>query len=243
MGSGHPPPPLPVGWPVESEGQLGPGHCYSWAGSGDLALRKLPTEICLLLVRTGPSWGEGGALEPCLFLLEQNNICLVEVYRNIITWLWPDLKNKGSDRKKFTTHVPPSPFLEKGFAESLWGVQAFLRHELQTSLQGLVINLSLPQSRKFWYRLASLFIGHTDLCFRNMSSMQAKLLQSCLTLCHPMDCSPPGSSVHRVFQEKYWSGLPCPPPGDQNHVSCISCTAGRFFTPEPQGKPNRSRNR
>ena len=37
----------------------------------------------------------------------------------------------------------------------------------------------------------------------------AKLLQSCPTLCDPMDCSPPGSSV-----QEYWSGLPCPPPGD-----------------------------
>ena len=26
--------------------------------------------------------------------------------------------------------------------------------------------------------------------------------QSCLTLCDPMDCSPPGSSVHRIFQAK-----------------------------------------
>ena len=24
--------------------------------------------------------------------------------------------------------------------------------------------------------------------------------QSCLTLCDPLDCSPPGSSVHRIFQ-------------------------------------------
>ena len=24
--------------------------------------------------------------------------------------------------------------------------------------------------------------------------------QSCLTLCDPMDCSPPGSSIHRIFQ-------------------------------------------
>ena len=26
--------------------------------------------------------------------------------------------------------------------------------------------------------------------------------QSCLTLCGPMDCSPPGSSVHRIFQAR-----------------------------------------
>ena len=28
----------------------------------------------------------------------------------------------------------------------------------------------------------------------------AKLLQSCLTLCDPMDCSPSGSSVHEILQ-------------------------------------------
>ena len=27
-----------------------------------------------------------------------------------------------------------------------------------------------------------------------------------------MDGSPPGSSVHGVFQQEYWSGLPFPPP-------------------------------
>ena len=28
----------------------------------------------------------------------------------------------------------------------------------------------------------------------------AQLLQSCPTLCNPMDCSPPGSSVHGILQ-------------------------------------------
>ena len=30
----------------------------------------------------------------------------------------------------------------------------------------------------------------------------AKLLQSCPTLCDPMDSSPPGSSVHRILQAR-----------------------------------------
>ena len=30
----------------------------------------------------------------------------------------------------------------------------------------------------------------------------AKLLQSCPTLSDPMDCSPPGSSVHGIFQAR-----------------------------------------
>ena len=29
---------------------------------------------------------------------------------------------------------------------------------------------------------------------------------------HPMDCSPAGSSVHGVFQERTLEGLPFPPP-------------------------------
>ena len=35
----------------------------------------------------------------------------------------------------------------------------------------------------------------------------------CLTLCDPMDCSTPGSSVHEISQARYLSGLPFPPPG------------------------------
>ena len=32
--------------------------------------------------------------------------------------------------------------------------------------------------------------------------MCAKLLQSCLTICNPMDCSLPGSSVHGILQAR-----------------------------------------
>ena len=35
----------------------------------------------------------------------------------------------------------------------------------------------------------------------------AKSLQSCPTLCDPMDCSPPGSSVHGIFQARVLSSL------------------------------------
>ena len=32
--------------------------------------------------------------------------------------------------------------------------------------------------------------------------MCAHSLHLCLTLCDPMDCSPPGSSVHRILQAR-----------------------------------------
>ena len=36
--------------------------------------------------------------------------------------------------------------------------------------------------------------------------------QSCLTLCNPMDCSPPGSSVHVILQARVleWAAFPLP---------------------------------
>ena len=42
----------------------------------------------------------------------------------------------------------------------------------------------------------------------------AKSLQSCPTLCDPMDCSLPGSSVHGFSRQWYWSGSPFPSPAD-----------------------------
>ena len=33
-------------------------------------------------------------------------------------------------------------------------------------------------------------------------AVAAKSLQSCLTLCDPMDCSPPGSSVQGILQAR-----------------------------------------
>ena len=60
--------------------------------------------------------------------------------------------------------------------------------------------------------------------------------QLCLTLCDATDCSLPGSSLHGISQEEYWSGLPFPPPGDLPGpgIEPTSLTspalAGGFFT-------------
>ena len=37
---------------------------------------------------------------------------------------------------------------------------------------------------------------------RGVAAAAAKSLQSCLTLRDPMDCSPPGSSIHGIFQAR-----------------------------------------
>ena len=58
------------------------------------------------------------------------------------------------------------------------------------------------QSREIGYYLPGLSVGLRTPVQAGESVPQrqpcacAKLLQSCLTLCDPVDCSPPGSSVH-----------------------------------------------
>ena len=38
--------------------------------------------------------------------------------------------------------------------------------------------------------------------------------QLCLTLCDPMDCSPPSLLSMEFSRQEYWSGLPFPSPVD-----------------------------
>ena len=63
--------------------------------------------------------------------------------------------------------------------------------------------------------------------------MKVFVTQWCLTLCHLMDCSPSGSSVHGILQARIleWVAIPFSRgsswPRDQSWVSCI---ASIFFT-------------
>ena len=68
----------------------------------------------------------------------------------------------------------------------------------------------------------------------------SEVAQSCPTLCDPVDCSPPGSSVHGILQARIleWVAISfsrgSSRPRDRTQVSGI---AGRSLTSEPPGKP------
>ena len=95
-----------------------------------------------------------------------------------------------------------------------------------------VIRIICPSKSSFIKQL-----NFREYCYINVSSVRyfficmprgfmlncvgAKLLLLCLTLCDPMDC-PQG-----FCRQEYWSGLPCPSPGDLpdpgiEHVSLAS---------------------
>ena len=65
--------------------------------------------------------------------------------------------------------------------------------------------------------------------------VHAQSLQSCPTLCDPMDSSLPGSSVRGILQARIleWvamlSSRASSQPKDLTHVSCVSWIADGFF--------------
>ena len=59
-------------------------------------------------------------------------------------------------------------------------------------------------------------------------------VQPCLILFNAMACSPPGSSIHGISRQEYWSGLLCPPswrdlPKPRDWTQMTPTLAGRFF--------------
>ena len=66
--------------------------------------------------------------------------------------------------------------------------------------------------------------------------MCGQSFKSCATLCDPMDCNPPGSSVHGILQARILEWVAIPSPGDRPNpgiksVSLMSpALADRFFT-------------
>ena len=63
--------------------------------------------------------------------------------------------------------------------------------------------------------------------------VKSEVAQLCPTLCDPMDCSPPGSSIHGIFQERVleWGAISFSRGSSQpRDWTQVSRTAGRRFT-------------
>ena len=67
---------------------------------------------------------------------------------------------------------------------------------------------------------------------QHLGAVRAKSLQSCPALCDPVDCSPPGSSVHGVLQARVleWVSMPSSrDPGMESASLMSPALAGRFI--------------
>ena len=68
----------------------------------------------------------------------------------------------------------------------------------------------------------------------------AQSLQLCPTLCDSMDCSPPSPLSLGFSRQEYWSGVPCPPPGDPPNAG-IEPASPAFFALQADSLPRATR--
>ena len=85
----------------------------------------------------------------------------------------------------------------------------------------------------FVRHLYHFFRIYSSELIRAVSHVKVLVAWLCLTLCRPMDYSPPGSSVHGILQARIleWIAIPfskCSS-GPRNQIQ-VSCIAGRFFS-------------
>ena len=90
-------------------------------------------------------------------------------------------------------------------------------------LSGFVSKVIPAYERHWGISPLFLYVGKACVC--------AEPLQLCLTLCGPVDCTLPVSSIHGILQALEWvtisSSRGSSQPRDQTHVSYVSCV-GRW---------------
>ena len=125
---------------------------------------------------------------------------------------WVHRVNETIQRNPSFVHISPAGKARKG-SQSRWNVQP-------DSLQTVSWNGELK---------GNIFFMMCCVC--------VKSLQACRTLCDPMDCSPPGSSVRGVLQARIleWVAMPSSsgsswPPGIEPMSLTFPALAGVFFT-------------
>ena len=81
-------------------------------------------------------------------------------------------------------------------------------------------------------------------CIRETVCRVYMCVQLCLTLCNPMNCSPPGFSLHGILQARILEWMPFPLPGDLPNLGTESMSllfsALVGSTSEPPGKPRKT---
>ena len=69
---------------------------------------------------------------------------------------------------------------------------------------------------------------HFLLQFMNMKS-ESEVAQLCPTLSDPMDCSPPGSSIHGIFQARVLEGVAIAFSKEVVRIKCLNFSPAVYF--------------
>ena len=142
---------------------------------------------------------QGCILSPCLFSLYTEYI----------------MRNAGMDEAQAGIKIP-----ERNVNNLRYADDTSLKAESKEELKSLLMKVK-EESEKGDLKLnikktKTMASGPTTSWqIDAAAAAAAKSLQSCLTLCDPLDGSPPGSPSLGFSRQEHWSGLPFPSPANR----------------------------
>ena len=151
------------------------------------------------------------------------NVLILRFHENIVSWAYwkGHMQCRDPETKTYLAsgwiclcpqQSPLPPWVLKAVENTeqwprIWGSTAFLLTQVWHKwLEARSLHNRTPVNSQKTQLLSKALVYLTD--------WSESIAQSCLTLCESMDCTPPGSSVHGISQEVYWSELPFPSPED-----------------------------
>ena len=108
----------------------------------------------------------------------------------LFLWTWIDLYNCLNQQNMADTASLPRLWLYKGCMASSW---------FSLSLSGL---LPFIPSQYIFKKAQATWRGHVWVSGQRLWPGLSEVTQSCPTLCNPMYCSLPGSSLHGILQAR-----------------------------------------
>ena len=102
------------------------------------------------------------------------------------------------------------------------------RLALSLGRRGLTVLIGSCKLHSHSFYCACACLSRNSFCYNQVSCVWS-VAQSCPILCNPLDCSPPGSSIHGISQARIleWGAISFSRrpsrPRDWTWVSCISC--------------------
>ena len=106
-------------------------------------------------------------------------------------------KNTWMGSLSLLQRIFPTQELSWGLPHCRWILNQLSMREAKDCEDGLKYKAVASTSWIVW-SLQTYFLSHP--LYQQVKSKVVSKAQSCLTLCDPMDCSLPGSSVHGIFQ-------------------------------------------
>ena len=146
-------------------------------------------------------------------------------------WIWEKIGNWPAVLPSLI-YLPWSPWSFLGLSGTTKIAQPLLDYFLNIPLSAFA-QLSYFAKKDKFVECSHILSLQSTSKNDNWPCVCVLVVQLCLTLCEPMDCSPPGSPAHGILPTRIleWVAIPfsriSSQPRDQTWVSCI---AGRFFT-------------